>query len=323
MSHLLARRRKNSANLDVYSGPARSIRPRPIPCEERMPVVYLSRKPQHPEQEQSEEEQEVDLDPALVEFLKTQEAEHERFRELCQDKPKADADAKILVPSARPVADYEDTNVPAMQANAPATYSQLDPTNTAYLSCWSRGNTQQAGYSSMTDHQGPTMGPMSDGGACKAIAAQRPAGACTMDATLLETLLTKLEMAHFEALQQRGDEWEPDVQPMMQREPAFVRVKTCETSIYQHISICLLHTIACPLECQYLSFEMAPAVVAGRSLETPSFWLPAFAKTASCSCMADTTPANEKLPVRSMSSCLNWSHAHLRAKCGNPPLCAK
>eukprot|EP00983_Pelagomonas_calceolata_P113385 1159975-Pelagomonas_calceolata.AAC.8 len=48
--------------------------------------------------------------------------------------------------------------------------------------------------------------------ACKAIAAQKPSGACTMDATLLETLLTKLELAHFEALQQRGDEWEPEVQ---------------------------------------------------------------------------------------------------------------
>jgi len=69
MSHLLARRRKNSANLDVYTGPARSIRPRPIPFEERLPVVFLSQKPQHPEEEQSEEEQEAELDPALIEFL--------------------------------------------------------------------------------------------------------------------------------------------------------------------------------------------------------------------------------------------------------------
>eukprot|EP00967_Tisochrysis_lutea_P137014 scaffold245160_cov19-Tisochrysis_lutea.AAC.1 len=72
MSHLLARRRKNSANLDVYTGPARSIRPRPIPFEERLPVVFLSQKPQHPEEEQSEEEQEVSNNTLPDPYVKAQ-----------------------------------------------------------------------------------------------------------------------------------------------------------------------------------------------------------------------------------------------------------
>jgi len=46
----------------------------------------------------------------------------------------------------------------------------------------------------------------------KAIAAQKPAGASLLDASTVEALFVRLEHAHFEMLQQRGDEWEVDVQ---------------------------------------------------------------------------------------------------------------
>ena len=52
-------------------GRVRTIRPRPVNAEERLPVVFLNRK-RDPDQEP--------LDPGLVEFLRTQEAEFEAQR---------------------------------------------------------------------------------------------------------------------------------------------------------------------------------------------------------------------------------------------------
>jgi hypothetical protein len=54
----------------------------------------------------------------------------------------------------------------------------------------------------------------------KAITSQKPPGACTVDSATLEALIAKLENAHYEELQQRGDDWEPEVK---------VRVSNCKT----------------------------------------------------------------------------------------------
>lgn len=49
----------------------RTIRPRPLNHEERLAVVFLNRK---------REKDEEPIDPALVQFLKAEEAEHEAQR---------------------------------------------------------------------------------------------------------------------------------------------------------------------------------------------------------------------------------------------------
>ncbi|KAL6762409.1 hypothetical protein V8C86DRAFT_2517622 [Haematococcus lacustris] len=183
----------------------RQTRPRPLSLDERVPLVFTTQKPT------------ADgtlLDPELIAFLKSEEARDQAVRQAAekQQKQVAVADAPIHVPAVSPVKDY-----PIIRAALPVApqYAELA---TAYFRYQDLGAYQAVLTQYDADEvdeawlqafnaklaKGSKAGvPRSDAGV--------EAGASSLSLDRLESLMHRLELLHFEALQARAAGWQPDV----------------------------------------------------------------------------------------------------------------